>query len=101
MGGGNDDGIYSIINWGWNEPLPYDTPIRWHTGDPETDPWEWRVRVLTEGREIAYAKLFFKKSGYITKQWYPLFLAARRKGQTFQDVYEAGAASHFAKTTFC
>ena len=100
MGGGTADGIYSVITWNWGEEPPPDSPIRWHTGNPETDPWEWRVRVLTEGTEIAYAKLFFKKSGYITKKWYPFFLAVRRRGQTFQDMYEAGEASHFAKRIY-
>ena len=96
MGGGNDEGIYATIRWNWNEPPPYDTPIAWHTGDPETDPWEWRTRVLDEGRGIAYAKLFFKKSGFITKAWYPYFLAARRNGKTFTEAYEDGTISHFA-----
>ena len=67
MGGANDEGIYSYIDWNWNEPPPYETPVNWHTGDPETDPWEWRIRVLDERNDIAYAKLFFKKSGFITK----------------------------------
>ena len=100
MGGGNADGIYAIINWGWNEPLPYDTPIRWHTGDPETDPWEWINRVLDERDDIAYGKLFFKKSGYITKQWFPLFLAVRRKGISLGEAYNDGTISHFAKRIY-
>jgi len=100
MGGGNDEGIYATIRWNWNEPPPYDTPIAWHTGDPETDPWEWRTRVLDEGRGIAYAKLFFKKSGFITKAWYPYFLAARRNGKTFTEAYEDGTISHFAKRIY-
>jgi hypothetical protein len=33
MGGGNSEGIYSVILWGWNETPPYDTPVRWHTGE--------------------------------------------------------------------
>jgi len=100
MGGGNADGIYAITAWGWNEPPPYDTPIAWHTGDPETDPWEWRMRVLHERNDIAYAKLFFKKSGYITKEWYPYFLAARRGGTSFEESYEAGTISHAAKRIY-
>ena len=28
MGGGNADGIYAVIPWGWNETPPYDTPVR-------------------------------------------------------------------------
>ena len=100
MGGGNSEGIYSIIPWNWNEPPPYDTPVRWHTADPETDPWEWRIRVLDERDDIAYAKLFFKKSGYITKGWYLYFLAARRGGLEFEDAYTDGEISHFAKRIY-
>jgi hypothetical protein len=100
MGGGNDEGIFSIINWNWNEQPPYETPVRWHTGDPETEPWEWRIRVLDERNDITYAKLFFKKSGFITKDWYPYFLAARRGGITFEESYESGTSSHFAKRIY-
>ena len=100
MGGGNDEGIVSVINWNWNEAPPYATPVRWHTGDPATDPWEWRMRVLEERNDIAYAKLFFKKSGYITQEWYPYFLAARRKGQSFADAYQDGIISHDAKQIY-
>ena len=100
IGGSNDEGIYAIVTWGWRETPPYDTPVRWHTEDPETDPWEWRMRVLDERDDIAYAKLFFKKSGYITKDWYPYFLAARRGGDTFEDAYGDGKISHFAKRIY-
>lgn len=101
MGGGNNEGIYSVISWNWNEEPPFDTPVRWHTGDPETDPWEWRMRVLEENSsDIAYAKFFFKKSGYITKEWYPYFLAARRKGREFEEEYEDGTISYFAKRIY-
>jgi hypothetical protein len=100
MGGGNDAGIYAVIPWGWNETPPYKTPIKWHTDDPDTDPWEWRIRVLDERSDIAYGKLFFKKSGFITKEWYPHFLAVRRGGMTFDEAYEDGTISHFAKRIY-
>ncbi|MCL2578042.1 MAG: hypothetical protein FWE27_08335 [Defluviitaleaceae bacterium] len=100
MGGGNADGIYAIIDWRWNETPPYDTPIRWHTGDPETDPWEWVNRVLDERDDIAYGKLFFKKSGFITKEWFPYFWAVRRGGLSFDEAYEDGTISHFAKRIY-
>ena len=100
MGGSNSEGMYSIIPWNWNEEPPYDTPVRWHTGDAETDPWEWRIRVLDERDDIAYSKLFFKKSGFVTKEWYPYFLAARRGGAEFEDVYTEGTISHFAKRIY-
>ncbi len=100
MGGGNSEGIYSVVPWSWDESPPYETAVRWHTGEPETDPWEWRMRVLNERDDIAYAKLFFKKSGYITKEWYPYFLAVRRGGKEFADEYADGGISHFAKRIY-
>ncbi|MCL2404035.1 MAG: hypothetical protein FWC92_00670 [Defluviitaleaceae bacterium] len=100
MSGSNDEGIFAIIHHGWNEPVPGDSPIQWHTGDPETDPWEWRIRVLNQRDDIAYAKIFFKKGGYITRQWYPYFLAARRGGYDFNDAYAAGEISYFAKRIY-
>ncbi len=100
MGGGNGEGIFSVIPWSWEEEPPYETPVRWHTGDPETDPWEWRMRVLDERDDVAYAKVFFKKSGYITKEWYPYFLAARRGGSTFEEAYADGLVSADAKRVY-
>ena len=67
MGGGNGEGIHSIIPWNWNEEPPYETPVRWHTGDIETDPWEWRIRVLQESDDVAYGKLFFKKAATLQR----------------------------------
>ena len=42
----------------------------------------------------------FKKSGFITKKWYPYFLAARRGASTFYDAYESGKISHPAKRIY-
>ncbi len=100
MGGGNSEGIFSLIPWSWNEEPPYETPVRWHTGNPETDPWEWRMRVLDERDDVAYAKVFFKKSGYITKAWAPFFIAIRRGRRSFEEEYAGGAVSHEAKRIY-
>jgi len=100
LGGGNAEGIYSVIPWNWNEPMPYETPVRWHGDNPDLDPWEWRIRVLEERNDIAYAKLFFKKSGYITRQWYPYFFKARRGNQSFDEAYESGIISQTAKIIY-
>ena len=105
-GGGNDEGIYAIVNHDWLN-VPPGSPIVWHTGDPETDPWEWRTRVLNERDDIAYAKCFFRKSGYITREFYPSFLALRR-GKCglrhgvieFDDEYMDGRISHYAKRIY-
>jgi hypothetical protein len=100
LGGGAGEGIYSVVPFTWREYPPYRTPVSWHTGNPETDPWEWRFRVLRERDDIAYAKVFFKKSGYITREWYPKFLAARRRGRTFDAAYSDGDMSYMSKRLY-
>lgn len=97
--GKNDEGVFALIKHDWTDQPP-DSPIRWHTGDAETDPWEWRMRVLDERNDIAYGKVFFKKSGYITKEWYPYFLAVRRNGKSFDELYADGVLSHSAKRVY-
>lgn len=99
MGGGNAKGIYAVIDFDWQTSIP-GCPIQWHTGDPETDPWEWRMRVLEERHDIAYAKVFFGASGYITRQWYPLFLAVRRQGLVFDEWYDEGKATLMEKNIY-
>lgn len=88
-----------MIPYSWDEEPIY-PDIRWHTGDPETDPWEWRMRVLEQHEDIAYSKLFFKKSGYITREWYPYFLAVRRRGASFEEQYRDGTITHSAKLIY-
>jgi hypothetical protein len=98
LAGGSPKGIYSVVPFSWEEqPYIGDSPIRWHTEDPETDPWEWRMRVLAEEEDIAYAKLFFRIGGYITKEWYADFLACRRGGMEFEDAWAEGSISFAAK----
>lgn len=99
MGGGNAKGIYAIIPFDWKTSIP-GCPIAWHTGDPETDPWEWRMRVLEERDDIAYGKVFFGAGGYITKEWYPYFLAVRRQGFTFDEWYQEGKAGLLEKKIY-
>lgn len=76
------------------------SPVRWHTGDPETDPWEWRMRVLEERDDIAYAKLFFRTSGYIAYSLYPLFYAVRRRGEPMEEAYSRGTVGSAAKRIY-
>ena len=99
IGGGNDEGIHAIVNFDWLNTPP-GSPIRWHTGDKETDPWEWRIRVLNERNDIAYSKCFFRKSGYITKEFYPYFLALRRGGRELEDEYADGLVSYSARRIY-
>jgi hypothetical protein len=89
-GSRNDEGVFSMSS-------RYAPAISEHTGDPETDPWEWRMRVLEERSDIAYGKVFCRKSGWITRDWYACFLAVRRAGRTFDEAYQAGLISQQAR----
>ncbi len=92
IGGGNSEGIYSVCE-------QFGSDIVWHTGDPDTDPWQWRMRVLEDNGGIYYAKVFFKKSGFITREWLPYFLSVRR-AESFDEAYEAGEISSYAKRVY-
>lgn len=96
--GGKEDGVFGLFRYGWG--AEDESSLYWHTGDPETDPWEWRIRVLDERDDIAYSKVFFRKAGYITKEWYPYFLATRRDGQNFNEAYSYGLFSQYAKRIY-
>lgn len=100
LGGGNAKGIFALIDYDWTNQDLLDTPVKWHCGDPEVDPWEWRMRVLEERSDIAYSKVFFKTSGFITKDWYPFFYAVRRNGESFEEAYAQGGISHMAKRIY-
>ena len=91
--GGNDEGVFSLLGQAGGA-------VKWHTGDPVTDPWEWRMRVLNEREDIAYGKVFFGKAGYITEEWYPYFLAVRRGGKDFDEAYSEGTISRLSKTVY-
>lgn len=100
MGGGKDKGIFAVVPFDWTIQEQVDSPVRWHTGDPETDPWEWRMRVLEERNDIAYSKLFFRASGYITKEWYPYFLAVRRQDESLESAYDVGKITVLEKQIY-
>lgn len=100
MGGGNARGIFALIDFDWTNQDQLDTPVKWHCGDPEVDPWEWRMRALEERTDIAYSKVFFKTSGFITRDWYPYFYAVRRNGESFEEAYARGGISHMAKRIY-
>lgn len=53
--------------------------LYWWTGDKEQDPWEWREIIAGTG-EVAYGKFFGRKSGFISREWLPVFANFRRDG---------------------
>lgn len=93
IGGENGEGVFTLCDY-------FGPGIKWHEEAPETDPWEWRMRVLNERDDIAYGKFFFKKSGYIMKEWYPYFYAVRRGDHELEEAYQDGTVSLHAKRIY-
>jgi len=96
--GGNDQGLFSLLKYDWTNEPP-ESALKWFGDDPALDPCLWRMRLLSERDDISYAKVFFKKAGYITKEWVPYFLAARRP-KSFDEAYADGLITHYAKTVY-
>ena len=90
---GNDEGVFSLNPW-------FGDNIQWHTGDYETDPWQWRIRSVTECEDIAYAKLFFKKAGWLARSMYPTLMAVRRSHRSFDEWYFDGQVSDMEKRIY-
>ena len=93
MGGENEEGVFALSRFFGEE-------ICWHTQQQKTDPWEWRMKVLHEKKDIAYGKFFFKKSGYITQEWYPYFYRIRRGNRELEEEYSAGNVTSYAKRIY-
>lgn len=93
MGGENGEGIFTLCDC-------FAPNIQWHTGDAETDPWTYRMRVLSEKERIGYGKIFLQKGGYLTREWAPYFIVLRRSGAALQDMYQEGRVTHLEKQIY-
>ena len=51
----------------------------------------WREIIARSGK-VAYGKFFYKKSGFISVEWLPVFANYRRDGYDFDALYEDGKA---------
>lgn len=67
------------------------TADSWWTGDPDTDPWEWRI-TLAPSEKLAYGKFFDRKAGYVSAEWFPALANYRRDGYDFDALYDDGLA---------
>ena len=67
-------------------------PEYWWSGNPESDPWEWREIIARSG-QVAYGKFFDKKAGFISKEWFPYFANYRRDGYDFDALWDDEKAS--------
>ena len=83
----------SIPGFSIEEHVPAEN---WWTGDPQTDPWEWRM-ILAEDNTIAYGKFFHKTAGFIRREFFPAFANYRRNGYDFDALFEDELASYRLK----
>ncbi len=65
----------------------------WWTGDPVSDPWEWRIQ-LSSRESLAYGKFFDRKAGYAAADWFPRLANLRRNGYDFDALWDDGLAPH-------
>ena len=72
------------------------TPRRYWFVDGVEGPWEWRMEVARRG-VVAYGKLFSRKAGLVSREWYPDLANYRRNGYDFDARYEEGLASYREK----
>jgi hypothetical protein len=64
-------------------------PSQWHTGDPDTDPWQWKDRAASEKRH-AFGNILGGRKGFISKALYPLFYSACRPDGDMEARYRMG-----------
>lgn len=72
------------------------TPSRYWFATGVDGPWEWRMELAHRGI-VAYGKLFSKKAGLVSREWYPDLASYRRNGYDFDSRYEEGLASYREK----
>lgn len=65
---------------------------QWHTGDPETDPWQWKDRAAEE-KELAFGCILGGYKGFISRQLYPLFYSACSPADSMEERYDSGELS--------
>lgn len=72
------------------------TPSRYWFVEGVDGPWEWRMELARRG-VVAYGKLFSRKAGLVSREWYPDLANYRRNGYDFDSRYEEGLASYREK----
>lgn len=72
----------------------------WFTGfDGFWEAWDWKGPIARR-KNCAYGKLFNKKAGFVSREWYPDLANWRRDGYDFDALYDDGKASHDDKLVY-
>lgn len=64
-------------------------PGAWHTGDRETDPWQWKDRAAEE-KKAAYGSILGGHKGLVAPRLYAVFYAAFHPVVSMVERWEAG-----------
>ena len=62
---------------------------QWHTGDPDTDPWQWKDRAATE-KQLAFGCLLGGNKGFVAPRMYPFFRQAFKMKTDLEEVWMSG-----------
>lgn len=68
---------------------------QWHTGSPDTDPWQWKSRAAREKR-LAFGSILGGTKGFVSREWYPVMVAACRPRKDIHSRYGDGLVSRSA-----
>ena len=72
----------------------------WFTGfDGSWEAWGWKGSIARR-KKCVYGKLFNKKAGFVSREWYPDLANWRRDGYDFDALYDDGKASHDDKLVY-
>lgn len=70
-------------------------PSAWHTGDEDSDPWQWKDRAAAE-KCLAYGCILGGNKGFVTARMYPLFYAACHPPEPMPERWAGGTVSQAA-----
>lgn len=73
-------------------------PELWFADDMD-GPWEWKGPVAASSRCV-YGKLFCKKAGFVSLEWFPDLANFRRDGYDFDARYDDGLANYKDKEIY-
>lgn len=97
-----------VQDWGFlpffkNEILGFSveehTPPELWFSDTEDGPWEWKGPVARKGTCV-YGKLFRKKAGFVSLEWFPHLVNFRRDGYDFDARFDDGLAAYKDKELY-
>jgi hypothetical protein len=90
----NELGYMSLSNITEGFPSLTNETLReqWHTGDLESDPWQWKDRAAEE-KKLAFGCILGGNKGFVSQRMYPFFYILNRSGKTLEERWADGLVS--------